>query len=82
MLPLRRVIPPDDRLGEVGAVITVRWLLLRPWDDLRPEEQVYRTHLPDNCPDIRAACQLADDFAQAIRNPVRQRLSCDHVPGA
>ena len=56
VLPLRRVIPRDDRLGEVGAVITVRCLLLRPWDDLRPDEQAYRTRLLDNRPDIRVAC--------------------------
>lgn len=44
-----------------------RWLLLRPWDDLRPEEPAYRTHLRDASPDIREARQLSHDFAHAIR---------------
>ena len=52
-----------------------RWLLLRSWDDLRPEEQAYRSQLLDTCPQIREASQLTADFGRLVRARDRPALS-------
>ena len=52
-----------------------RWLLLRSWDDLRPEEQSYRTHLREGCPAIREAHKLAEDFGRLVRERDRPAFS-------
>jgi transposase len=52
-----------------------RWLLLRAWDDLKPEEQAYRTHLLEACPAIHEAQRLAEDFGQLVRTRDRPALA-------
>jgi transposase len=44
-----------------------RWLLLRAWDALTPEEQLYRTALLDENPAIREAQHLAADYGALLR---------------
>ena len=51
-----------------------RWLLLRPAEDLRPEEQVYRAHLIDADDELHCAQGLAEAFGQIVRGRQRERL--------
>jgi transposase len=60
----RRPAPPPTRMLSPRQA---RWLLLRAWDALTPEEQMYRTALLEECPAIREAQQLAADFGVLVR---------------
>jgi len=51
-----------------------RWLLLRAWDELDPNERTYRAYLVGECPAIREAQRLAEDFGQLIRTQDRPAL--------
>jgi transposase len=44
-----------------------RWFLLRPCDQLRPDERAYRATLLVRDPEISVAQALAEDFGQLIR---------------
>jgi len=67
-----RPAPPPTR---VLSPRQARWLLLRAWDGLTPEEQMYRTALLDESPAIREAQQLAADFGVLVRAKDRPTLS-------
>jgi transposase len=69
---LRRPAPPPTR---VLSPRQARWLLLRPWDALTPEEQMYRSALLDEYPPIREAQQLAADFGVLVRAKDRPALA-------
>lgn len=60
----RRPAPSPTR---VLSPRQARWLLLRAWDALTPEEQLYRAALVDEYPVIREAQQLATDFGGLVR---------------
>ncbi len=60
----RRPVPLPTR---VLSPRQARWLLLRAWDALTPEEQIYRAALLDENPAIREAQQLAADFGALVR---------------
>jgi transposase len=47
----------------------VCWLLLRPWDDLRADEQAYVTRLYQCCPQVAVAEALVEEFATVLREP-------------
>jgi transposase len=51
-----------------------RWLLLRSPDELRPDEKLYREHVLQADPEIRAALALAEDFGSLVRERQRDRL--------
>jgi transposase len=59
--------PPPRPPTRVLSPHQARWLLLRRWDLLTPEEQTYRAFLLDEYPVIREAQRLADDFGELIR---------------
>lgn len=61
--PRRPAPPPTQVLSPRQA----RWLLLRAWDALTPEAQMYRAALLDENPAIREAQQLAADFGALLR---------------
>lgn len=65
--------PPAPQPTRVLSPRQARWLLLRPEEDLDPEEQAYRVHLLDADAEIRGAHQLADDFGGLVR--MRDRAS-------
>jgi transposase len=60
--PQQPVPPPTRVLSPRQA----RWLLLRAWDALTPEEQLYRTVLLDENSAIHEAQQLAVDFGALV----------------
>jgi transposase len=66
--------PPPRPPTRVLSPRQARWLLLRAWDTLEPEEQTYRAHLLDECSAIREARQLAEDFGQLVRQRDRPAL--------
>ena len=68
----RRPAPPPPR---VLSPRQARWLLLRAWGVLTPEEQMYRTALLDEHPAIREAQQLAADFGALVRAKDRPALA-------
>ncbi|WP_051006670.1 IS110 family transposase, partial [Nitrolancea hollandica] len=51
-----------------------RWLLLRPVEELRPDEQVYRRHLLDADAELRCASGLAVAFGLLVRERQREQL--------
>jgi transposase len=61
--PRQPASPPTRVLSPRQA----RWLLLRAWDALTPEEQMYRAALLEENPAIREAQQLAADFGALVR---------------
>jgi transposase len=70
--PLRRPTPPPT---QVLSPRQARWILLRAWDALTPEEQMYRAALLGETPAIREAQQLAADFGALMRTKDRPALA-------
>jgi len=52
-----------------------RWLLLRAWDTLTPDEQTYRTAFLDQNPAVLEAQQLVADFGTLVRTRDRPGLA-------
>ena len=44
---------PAPQSTRVLSPRQARWLLLRAWDELDPNERTYRAYLVDECPTIR-----------------------------
>ncbi len=66
-----RPVPPTPT--RVRSPRQARWLL-RPAEELRPEEQVYRAHLVDADDELQCAQGLAEAFGQIVRGRQRERL--------
>jgi len=69
--PTASVVQPTRVLSPHQA----RWLLLRAWDTLTPDEQTYRTALLDQHPTILEAQRLVADFGTLVRTRDRPGLA-------
>jgi transposase len=67
--------PPPVTPFRVPSPRQARWFLLHSCDQLRPEEQTYRTTLLDRDPEISVAQALAEDFGRLIRERNRAALA-------
>ncbi len=67
-------IPAPPTPARMRSPRQARWLLLRPVEELRPDEQVYRRHLLDTDAELRCASGLAEAFGQLVRERQREQL--------
>lgn len=69
---MQTVAPPARR---VFSVRQTAWLLLQDAADLDADQQRYREHLSDHCPEIREGQLLAQDFQSIVRTHDHARLA-------
>lgn len=68
-----KATPPPPKPTRVLSPRQARWLLLRPVDDLRPEEQAYRHELLQE-DEIQRGQSLTEDFGRLVRERDRAAL--------
>jgi transposase len=59
--------PPPAPATRPWSPRQARWLLIKPTDELKPEQQAYLTHLGQHCPEVRVAQHLIVEFLRLVR---------------